>query len=287
MKASSVFLAGVLMAGMATGANTLSMNDLAAYYDYGASTGSGNGTRITPVIAPDGFLYNPVADFNKWSSTGGYNGGGYVMTGGSYYSPSFEKSTGSPLSVSNGFSISVRVRDIGTSGISICTSFTGKGINDASFQISNNTLTTPGFGAWTMADGRNSITAHTGASYSDSSSVADAPWQSVVISVGSGGIMSVYVDGALFATSNSAWNRMTAGSSLATLERVRLGGNGNNVSAATDGQYSEFAVWNKSLSPEEAEWLSANSIGQLVPEPATASLGLAGLAAFMLRRRRA
>lgn len=287
MKASCVFLAGVMMTGMAAGATTVSMNDLAAYYDYSSSTGSGNGTRITPVIAPDGFQYNPVVDYNKWSATGGYNGGGYVTTSTSYYSPSFEKSAGSPLSVSNGFSISVRVRDIGTSGISICTSFTGKGINDASFQISNNTLTTPGFGGWTMAEGRNSITAHTEANYGDSSSIANAPWQSVVISVGSSGIMSIYVDGALFATSNSAWNRMTSGNNLATLEGVRLGGNGNNVSAATDGQYSEFAVWNKALNPEEAEWLSGNGIGQLVPEPATASLGLLGLAALMLRRRRA
>ncbi len=284
MKGSYILLTGVMLAGMAPTATALSKNDLTAYYDYSSSTGSGNSTRINPVIAPEGFQYNPVMDFNKWSATGGYQNSGYVMTNSSQYSPSFEKTpTAEPLSFSNGLSFSVRVRDIGGSGISICSFFTGK--YDASFKIAGNMLTTPGFGNWTMADERNSITAHPSATYSDTSSIAGAPWQSVIVSVASDGIMSVYVDGALFATSTSAWDRMTSNGSLATLNSIRLGGNGANTSAVTDGQYSEFAVWNKALSSEDAAWISNNSIGQLVPEPTTASLSLLGLAALALRRR--
>ena len=286
MKMITLLLAGSVLGGnVALSAMTLTWDDLTAYYDYASITGSGTGndTRVTPVVAPAGVSYNPVIQYNKYSATGGFGGGGYVMTQGNAYTPSCENLSSAGISVANGgFAVSFHVRDIGTAGVSFSSLFAGQGVNDATFVITGSSISTPGYGGgWTMADGRNGITAHTDATYANPGSVASEPWQSIVMSVGAGGIVSIYVDGALFATSNAAWNRMTG-----NLDKLRFGGNGNNGSGATDGQYSDFAIWDKPLTAEDAEWLSNNAVGALVPEPATATLGLLGLTALLIRRRR-
>ena len=283
-KISCFLLSGALLGSMASAAPSLSRDDLAVYYDFTKVNGSGSGARLEAVIAPSGSQFNPcLGDGNVFSSTGGYKGSGYLVSNvANFYSPSCENLQGSGIGyASQGMAFSVKVRDIGTSGVSLCTHFSGTS-DDASFLFSGNAVTTPGYsGGWTYAPDRKSITAHTGATLGDLSSLGSAPWQSLVVSVATTGIVSLYVDGSLFATSNAAWGRMTG-----NLKDIRLGANGANTSARGDGQFSDFAIWDKALTSDDAAWLANNGTNALLPEPATASLALLGFAAFGLRRRR-
>ena len=271
----------------ASAATSLSRDDLSVYYDFTKMTGEGISARLEAVIAPAGVTFNPcMKDGNVFSSSGGYNGQGYLVSNSAKpYSPSCENLGGANINYNTGgMSFSVKVRDIGGAGVSLCSYFSGSSAGDASFLFSGNSVTTPGYGGgWDYAPSRNSIVAHTGATLGDLSSLGNASWQSLAVSVASSGIVSLYVDGLLFATSKTEWNRMAG-----NLNSIRLGANGNNTSALGDGQFSDFAIWNKALTADDAAWLANNSTNTLllVPEPTMASLALLGLAAFGLRRRR-
>ncbi len=92
------------------------------------------------------------------------------------------------------------------------------------------------------------------------------------------GICSLYQDDELIITLNQV---------LGTVSRLNVGGNGGNN--RTHLYIDEVAIYDCALT---AEQISADLVGKAsgaitVPEPATASLSLLGLAALMMRRRRA
>lgn len=281
-----IMLCGALLGGVASAAPSLSRDDLSVYYDFTTVSGSGSAARLGAVIAPAGSQFNPcLGNANVFSATGGYKGKGYLVSNAAnFYSPSCESLQSAGINyAAKGMAFSLKVRDMGTAGVSLCSYFAGSTQGDASFRFAGNTVSTPGYGgSWTYASDRKSITAHTGVTIGDLSPLDSAPWQSLVVSVASTGIVSLYVDGSLFATSTSAWGRMAG-----NLQSIRLGANGQNDSAKGDGQFSDFAIWNKSLTAGDAAWLANNGTNALLPEPTTASLALLGFAAFGLRRRRA
>lgn len=73
----------------------------------------------------------------------------------------------------------------------------------------------------------------------------------------------------------------------ATLSNFQLSSKWGDSGRAADANYDDLAIWNRALNQEEINHLiSGGTAGDLVvPEPATATLSLLGLAALMMRRR--
>lgn len=165
------------------------------------------------------------------------------------------------------------------SGISFSMIFNGGGNLDATFRIDGSTISLGGYnGGW---------------NYTGVTGIVDngASWQSVVLSVnGSGGanagIMSIYVGGNLFATSNTSFTGRINGG----LTKFAIGGKLEGDYQETRTNASDLAFWDTALSAEDASFLkdrASDKLGVVLPEPATASLGLLGGLLLAWRRRRA
>lgn len=71
------------------------------------------------------------------------------------------------------------------------------------------------------------------------------------------------------------------------LSNFQLSSKWGESSRAADANYDDLAIWDRALTEEEINHLiSGGTAGDLVPEPATATLSLLGLTALMMRRRR-
>ncbi len=105
-------------------------------------------------------------------------------------------------------------------------------------------------------------------------------WATVtIVSNATDNILNLYVNGEVKGTwSGDAWTA-AEGNSLA-LKGIQIGAVLGGTRKINDVQIDNIAIWNTALSGTEVAAL-------IVPEPATASLSLLGLAALMIRRRRA
>lgn len=110
-------------------------------------------------------------------------------------------------------------------------------------------------------------------------------WYNIIVTWGADGL-DVYNNGVLIASNSFVVNGFD-------LDRLFVGSYSGGGSHAP-GLYDEFTIWNSKLTADNAEWLAANSINDLqvtsvIPEPATAALGLMGLGGLLVasRRRRA
>lgn len=282
MKTGLLFLVATGSAGYAA-----DQDNLQYYWDFTTppTATTTNPVRIDPAKSVNQIGINRFVDGTNstvYHQTGGAFGGGYIAANAAnagYNNFHVYYGMESYINMTTGFSISMQVRNdknasFNTSGVSFSMVFGSN--DDATFRITNNAIALGGYtGSWT---------------YTGAAGIVDngASWQSVVLSVnGSGanaGIMSVYVDGNLFATSSAAFtSRMNGG-----VTKFAIGGKLADNYQETRTDASDLAFWNTALSAQEAAFLKDHAADQLgvIPEPATASLGLLGSLMLMLRRRR-
>lgn len=113
-----------------------------------------------------------------------------------------------------------------------------------------------------------------------SSALKGESWGNIVIT-SDGTNLTLYVNGikASIAFSPEA---------SATLSNFQLSSKWGDSERAANANYDDLAIWDRALTQEEINHLVAGGTAGdlLVPEPATATLSLLGLAALMVRRRR-
>ncbi|MFP4058588.1 MAG: LamG domain-containing protein [Candidatus Brocadiia bacterium] len=114
------------------------------------------------------------------------------------------------------------------------------------------------------------------------SGVQTTDWQHVAMVWESGVGMKVYLDG-LYEPPDGSSDFPTDG--LVTDQDLFLVGTGpkGHTGSTWDGRIDELAVWTAALDADQVAWLCEHSVAQ-TPEPAT--LGLLGLGALALARRR-
>ncbi len=290
MNIKSVFNLTILPCVMACSATYAADQDnLMYYWDFltpPAQTVS-NPVRIEAKKAATAIGTNRFVDgtaSSTYSQTGGAFNGGYIAANAlnsSYNNFHIYYGMESTINMTTGFSLSMQVKNdknasFNTSGISFSMIFEGSNL-DSTFLINGTSVQLGGYsGGWT---------------YTGASGIVDnsSTWQSVAMTVnGSGtnaGIMSIYVDGNLFATSNASFTaRMVGG-----VTKFTIGGKLSDNYQETRTDVSDLAFWNSSLSAQDASFLKDHAADKLgvIPEPATVSLGLLGGVLCMLRRRRA
>lgn len=288
MKIKSFFNFTILSCMMACSASyAASQDNLMYYWDFltPPTQTTANPVRIEAKKAATAIGTNRFVDgtaSSTYSQTGGAFNGGYVAANAlnsSYNNFHIYYGMESNVNMTTGFSLSMQVKNdknasFNTSGVSFSMVF---GTNmDSTFRINSSNVQLGGYtGGW---------------SYTGAAGIVDnsPSWQSIAMTVnGSGinaGIMSIYVDGNLFATSNASFSaRMNGG-----LTQFAIGGKLADNYQETRTDVSDLAFWNTTLSAQDASFLKDHAADKLgvIPEPATAALGLFGGALFMLRRRR-
>ena len=247
-----------------------------------------NPISVAPSYAKNELNTNIYNTVNKNSSSTLYNTGGAF--GGGYIAANSRNKSGNNFHIygglgdmstteDRGFAISMQTKANATGQVSFSFNFSGSA-DDSTFIITNNSVTLGGIasGVWNIV--------------ASSSSLSANDWSSLVFSVNNDGIANIYLGGTLFAnTSGSLFdNAQWAGGNSrwrGNIAKFGLGSKINGSYGATESSFSDLALWDKSLSAEDAAFLANNSAISLgaVPEPGAAALSLLGASMFLFRRK--
>ena len=121
--------------------------------------------------------------------------------------------------------------------------------------------------------------------YAADATIGDGDWHNYVLTYHpTGTVQHVYIDG----VDTDTWLDEWTGGMGSTASRMTLFYSFWGTAGSWTGAIDEFAVWQATLSADDAAWLAENRLGGLYGEPIAepAALTLLGLGALALRRRR-
>lgn len=255
------FLCGLLAlasaASVARAATTITENNLAYFWDFNTQDSLGSYASHTGHAGSVA-----VGSANKtWESSGSRSDDAYISTSSSNYNRNVLKVS----SIGNGGG------GISLSGCAISFDVKSWTSGQILFNVNNSKTITSGFGIWGG-----------GGTVSGAAQLpAEDVWTNIVLSF-SGNTMTVFVNG-------TARKTLTGHNLSGNLNSLTLGGDTSNESGnnPANAMFDNLAIWNQSFTEDDAKMLYDSKIpSQLVPEPATATLGLLGLSCLLLRRRK-
>jgi len=120
--------------------------------------------------------------------------------------------------------------------------------------------------------------------------VADGAWHHIAATTANGGLTAYYINGTLvedLSTRAPDTTAMLVDERSSDPVSLHIGGNAGAAGREWEGGIDDVAIWNRVLSQSEITALSQNSVGSLVPEPASGMMIILGMFGFLgLRRRR-
>lgn len=239
---------------------------LAFYWDFdNGSTDYKSATGMTMGISTGIQAVNQHA-------TGGIRNSGYISSFNDPTRIDFYSGLGGSNIKANAFTMSLKISGLTADYRSmLCFTLGGQSFNLQATNAGDGNqiaLYGTGTGAPTLLTGNNA-----------NSLLKGSDWANVVLT-SDGTNLTMYVNNLKVA---SAY----APGASTTLSNVQLSSMWGDSSRAANANYDDFAIWNRALNDKEIKHLtSGGTAGDLIPEPATATLSLLGLAALMLRRRR-
>lgn len=239
---------------------------LAFYWDFdNGSTDYKSATGMTMGISTGIQAVNQHA-------TGGIRNSGYISSFNDPARIDFYSGLGGSNIKANAFTMSLKISGLTADYRSmLCFTLGGQSFN---LQTSNPgdgnqiALYGSGGGAPTLLTGSNT-----------NNLLKGSEWANVVLT-SDGTNLTMYVNNLKVATAY-------APDASTTLSNVQLSSMWGDSGRAANANYDDFAIWNRALNDKEIQHLtSGGTAGDLIPEPATATLSLLGLASLMMRRRR-
>lgn len=246
------------LAVTAHAATTITEQNLAYYWNFNDNTSAATLTGVVSNTS-NGASISAGSLPKTWSADGSKADDGYITTGtssGNQNALKMSSMTGSSISLQN-FSISLDIKDYAGGAVL--------------FNINNRQTLNTSLGIW----GGGGTASGAGAIESSSE------WATYVFSF-SGNTMTVYRNGVQVHT-------LTGETLSGSLTSLTLGNDSSNEgNAAIKASLDNLAIWNKAMNADDAMLLyQSDTPNQLVPEAATASLGLLGVAMLLGLRRRA
>lgn len=174
------------------------------------------------------------------------------------------------LSIDNGIAISTQLYYGSGSTWRDAFSFTLSGCGDKTYN-GEHRFESNGVPGWVIYN-------DSGSAFGNVGSAAVGEWASVGLNISALGI-EVYINGVLTATK-------AADLSGAMITEIRGGSSADGRMSGSNHLMSQFSVYDGTLSANDYKYLSTHIAPQSIPEPTSASLGLLGLGALLLRRRR-